>query len=146
MYKDCYRPQTKFPKVMFSQVFVCPQGGLCLCPRGGLRSLSGGVSVRGGVLRGLCPGGGEVCVQGEGSLCPGEGGLCPGEGGLCPGEVGLYPGEGSLSRGGGLCPEGSLSRAGSLSKGSLFRGGLPDRDPPYGNERAVCMLLEFLFA
>ena len=24
-----YRPQTKFAKVMFSQVFVCLQGGLC---------------------------------------------------------------------------------------------------------------------
>ena len=40
--------QTKFAKVMFSQVFVCPQGGLCpgiLCPGG----LFPGV--------GLCPGG-----------------------------------------------------------------------------------------
>ena len=25
-----YRPQTKFAKVMFSQVSVCPQGGVCL--------------------------------------------------------------------------------------------------------------------
>ena len=25
-WKDCYRPQTKFAKVMFSQVSVCPQG------------------------------------------------------------------------------------------------------------------------
>ena len=24
-----YRPQTKFAKVMFSQVSVCPQGGVC---------------------------------------------------------------------------------------------------------------------
>ena len=29
-----YRPQTKFAKVMFSQVFVCPQGGVCLWSRG----------------------------------------------------------------------------------------------------------------
>ena len=41
----CYRSQTKFVKVMFSQVFVCPQVGV-LCP--GV-SLSGGVSVQGGV-------------------------------------------------------------------------------------------------
>ena len=34
-------------KVMFSQVFVCPQGGLC--PEG----VSVGISVQGG----LCPGG-----------------------------------------------------------------------------------------
>ena len=26
----CYRPQTKFAKVMFSQVSVCLQGGICL--------------------------------------------------------------------------------------------------------------------
>ena len=25
--KDCYRPQTKFAKVMFLHVTVCPQGG-----------------------------------------------------------------------------------------------------------------------
>ena len=25
-----YRPQTKFPKVMFSQVSVCPQGRVCI--------------------------------------------------------------------------------------------------------------------
>ena len=46
-----YRPQTKFAKVMFSQVFVCSQGGLGLCTGGG--SLSKGVSVQGGP----CPGG-----------------------------------------------------------------------------------------
>ena len=34
-----YRPQTNFSKVIFSQVFVCPQGSLS----GG--SLSGGISV-----------------------------------------------------------------------------------------------------
>ena len=54
-----YRPQTKFAKVMFSQVSVCPQGGnLDLCP--------GGVSVQ----EGLRPGG-------RGDLCPG--GLCQGD-------------------------------------------------------------------
>ena len=43
--------QTKFVQVMFSQVFVCPQGGLC----------PGGVSVQGGpCLGGLCPGGFSV--------------------------------------------------------------------------------------
>ena len=77
-----YRPQTKFAKVMFSQVFVCPQGGGSqslsrgLCP-GGL-SLGDGsvwkVSVWGGLSRGvsvrgdLCPGVfclGSVSVQGD---------------------------------------------------------------------------------
>ena len=51
--KDFHRPQTKFAKVMFSQVFDFPQGGLGLCPGGSLSgvslsggSLSGGVSVQ----------------------------------------------------------------------------------------------------
>ena len=53
------------------------------------------------------------------------GGLCP-EAGLCPGVVSVQ---------GGLCPGGSLSR------------GLPDsdpldKDPPYGEGRAVRILLE----
>ena len=49
-YKTCYRPQTKFTKVMFSQVSVCPQGGgLSLCPGG---SLSRGVSVQGVSVQG----------------------------------------------------------------------------------------------
>ena len=85
--KNNYRPQKKFAKVMFSQVFVCQRWG-------GSRSRGFCPSVRGG----FCPGGflsrgypskeslyRGVSVQ-EG-LCPG--GLCPG--GLCPG--------GSLSRG-----------------------------------------------
>ena len=67
-----YRPQTNFAKVMFSQVFVCPQvggplsrwGSLsrrwslsrgCLCPG---ESLSRGVSVQGVSVQGhLCSGG-----------------------------------------------------------------------------------------
>ena len=73
-----YCPQTKFVKVMFSQVmFVCTQegvfvqGGLCpgsLCPGGSLSRWGlcpGGVSVQVGSLSrwGLCPGG--VSVQGS---------------------------------------------------------------------------------
>ena len=45
-----YRPQTKFAKVMFSQVPVCPLGG------------------------DLCPGGVD-----RGGLCPNEGSLSKGE-------------------------------------------------------------------
>ena len=59
--QNFYRPQTKFAKVMFSQVFVCPQGGV---------SVQGGVFVQGG----LSPGG---SLSGRG-LCPG-GGLCQGD-------------------------------------------------------------------
>ena len=80
------------------------------------------------------------------------GGLHPG--GLCPG--GLCPG-GSPSRR-GLCKGGSLSRevsdqggflsggvsvqAGVSVRGGLCQGDSLDRDPPYGNERAVRILLE----
>ena len=55
-----YRPQTKFAKVMFSQVSVCPQVGS--------QSLSKGVSIWGVCLGGggLCPGG--LCL---GCLCLG---------------------------------------------------------------------------
>ena len=77
-----YRPQTKFAKVMFSQVSVCPQGGgLSLC-LGSLRP-----RWRGLCPEDLCPGG---SLLGGGSvqrvLCPG--GLCPGgsvQEGLCRG-------------------------------------------------------------
>ena len=63
-----------------------------------------------------------------------QGGLCPG-GVLCPGvsvwgslSGGLSRGVGSLVQGiwgGGFCPGGSLSGR-----------------PPYGNARAICILLE----
>ena len=65
-----YRPQTKFAKVMFLQVSVCPQGGSVstggLCPDGSLfrGSLSKGFSVQ----EGLCPG---ESLSREG-LCPGK--------------------------------------------------------------------------
>ena len=88
-----YRPQTKFAKVMFSQVPVCPREGGGLCPQGvsvHRRSLSTGglclqgVSVQGSVSRGVSVQG--VSVQGfsvQEGLCPGESlsreGLCPGK-------------------------------------------------------------------
>ena len=56
-----YRPRTKFAKIMCPQVFVCPQGGGHLCPRG---SLSRGDICPG---RGLCPG---ECLSREVGLCP----------------------------------------------------------------------------
>ena len=77
IHKSYYRPQTKFAKVMFSQLFACPRGvsvsvlGWGLCPgvssvQGGLYpgevsfggSLSRWVFVQGvSVQEGLCPGG-----------------------------------------------------------------------------------------
>ena len=48
----------------------------------------------------------------------------------------------SVLEGGGLCPGGSLS-GGALSRGWALSGGsLSWRPPPYGNERAVRILLE----
>ena len=55
-----YRPQTKFAKVMFLQVSVCPQGGRAWLLRGGMRGCS-----RGG-MRG-CSGG--ACVVAPGGVC-----------------------------------------------------------------------------
>ena len=60
-----YRPQTKFEKVMFSQMSVCPQAG-----RGDLGLCPGGSLSRGSLPGGLCPGrslsGGRVSM---GGLC-----------------------------------------------------------------------------
>ena len=100
-----YRPQTKFAKVMFSQLSVCPQGGgLSLC-LGSLRPRWGG----------LCPG----------DLCPGGsllrvGALSRGfsvQGVSVRGDL-----SGRVSVGGAVCLGDSLSRGGSLSEGSLSRG------------------------
>ena len=149
-----YRPQPKFAKVMFSQVFVCPQGG-------GI-SVQGGFCPGGLYLGGLCPGG--LCPQwglypvgylSGGSLWVSLMGLCLG--GLCPG--GSLSREGVSVQGRGLClGRGSLSREGSLSRAlcpgwvsvqgslcpvaSLSRGSLSGRSPQYGNVRAVCIPLE----
>ena len=94
VYND-YRPQTKFVKVMFSQVFVCPHRGLC--PRVG--SLSRGVSMQGSLFRRVSVQRvsvqGGVSVQGvsvQGDLCAGA--LCSGgspvQGVFCQGDHSLY--------------------------------------------------------
>ena len=84
-----------------------------------------GISVRGSLSRGVSVWRG-VSVQG--GLCLGglSRGISGGEEGLCPG--GLSPGEG------GLCP--GVSVWGSLSRGVSVR------ETPYGNERALRILLE----
>ena len=73
-----------------------------------------------------------------------HGGRAPVQGGSCP--------EGSLSRGGslsvgGLCRVGSLSRGvGALSRVVSVQGGLCQGDPPppCSKERVVRILLEFI--
>ena len=131
MHFKYYRPQTKFAKVMFSQVSFCCLSNGGLCPGGGLSIQRGGPLSRGiSVHGGLCPRG----SLSKGGLCPG--GLSIQRGGLHPG--GLCPG-GSLSMGvfvqGGLCPRGVLCpgglHTGSLCpRGSMSRGSLLGR-PPY---------------
>ena len=82
--RNIYRQQTKFAKVMFSQVSVCLQRGLCpegvsvqryLCPEGvsvqGMSLFRGCLS--GGSLGGLC-----LVVSVQGISVQGEGGLCQG--------------------------------------------------------------------
>ena len=65
-YVTYYRPQTKFAKVMLSQVSVCPQGGsvsrVGISVQGEGGSVSGGSVTRGvSVQGGLCSGGG-LCL------------------------------------------------------------------------------------
>ena len=62
--KHIYRPQTKFAKVMFLQVSVCPQVGVSVSVQGG--SPSWGVSIPGGSLSWGSLGG--LCGE---SLCKG---------------------------------------------------------------------------
>ena len=124
---------------MFSHVFVCPHWGWGRVGEGGLS---------------LCPG-----VSFQGGLCPGRslsGGLCflrclsvHGGLGLCLG-VSVW---GSLSRESlsrevsvqGVSVQGGLYLGVSVQGGFLSRGSLSGR-PPYGNERAVCILLECILA
>ena len=44
----CYHPQTKFAKVMFLQVSVCPRGGHAWLLRGGACMVKGGMHGEGG--------------------------------------------------------------------------------------------------
>ena len=76
-----YRPQTKFAKVMFSQVSVCPQGGMHgrgggACMAGGHAwqgvCMAGGMHGRGCAWQGVCTAGG-ACVAGAG--CVWQGGM-----------------------------------------------------------------------
>ena len=85
-----YRPLTKFAKVMFSQAFVCPQGGGDLHPGGwGLHLLG-------------------VCIQGEGSASRGRGSASWVRGSASKGGVCIQGAGGSASGGG----QGSMYRGG----------------------------------
>ena len=105
---------------------VIPFTGGVFVQERGVPVLGGLCSRRGGLCMGVYFQGGCLCLEG-GSLSMGvsvQGGcLCLGRG-LCPGEVSVQL-RGTLSREGDLCPGDSLSGR-----------------PPYGNVRAVRILLE----
>ena len=66
-----YHPQMKFAKVMFSQVSVCPQGGMH----------GGGHAWQGAYVVGACMAGGRACMAG---VCM-AGGMCGRWGHACLG-------------------------------------------------------------
>ena len=114
-----FRPQTKFEKVMFSQVSVCPQRGS--------QSLSGGSPSLGGSLSRSSLSRVHLCAGG--SLCRGSlsGGLCPGR----SQSRGISVQGASLSRGvsaqGVLCQMGVSVCAGVSVWGSLsWRDSVPE--------------------
>ena len=103
-----YRPQTKFAKVMFLQVSLCPQGGACvakgggMCGKGGVHGKGGHAWWRGCVWQrghvswkgGVHSKGGCVCQRGhawqrgvhsEGEACVTKGGMHGEGGGACVG-------------------------------------------------------------
>ena len=82
---DNYRPQTKFAKVMFLQVSVCPRGGGCSC-QGGMHGgghvwwghawqgsmCGGGHAWQGDMHGGVCMAGGHAWwggMHGGGHVC-----------------------------------------------------------------------------
>ena len=62
---NCYRPQTKFAKVMFLQVSVCPQGGgmwqgVCMTGACMTGACMAGACVAGACVAGACVAGGHA--------------------------------------------------------------------------------------
>ena len=112
----CYRRQTKFAKVMFSQVSVCPQGG------GGVRGCRGYAWLVGGVCG-----------------CGGHAWLWGGVHG-CGGHVWLW---GACVVVGGMCGYGGVGGHAWLLGGMRGCGvGVRRRQRDTVNERAVRILLE----
>ena len=94
-----YRPQTKFAKVMFLQVSVCPRGG-------GVRGCSRGVCVVApggcGCLGGMCGCWGVACMVAPGGVCidAPRGACMVAQGGRC---AWLFPGGACVVAKGGVC-------------------------------------------
>ena len=114
----CYRPQTKFAKVMFLQVSVCPQGGACVVA-GGHAWWRGCAWQRGACLaKGTC--------MAKGGPCMAKGGV-HGKGGAC-----MVKGHVWQRR--GMCGEGGMAKEGCVWDTTRYGDTI--------NERAVRILLE----
>ena len=99
-YVNCYyRPQTKFAKVMFLQVSVCPQGG-------GVHGM-GDMHSRGHAWWG------SVCSRG--CACWGEGGVCAG--GMCDGGTSVA---GGCAWQGCVCGVGHVCHACPLADNMIY--------------------------
>ena len=73
-----YRPQTKFAKVMFLHVSVCPRGGgIPACLAGGIPAWLAGLRERGVVSRPTSAGGGKLRRLARGVSRPIRGGCIP---------------------------------------------------------------------
>ena len=81
VFVSCYRPQTKFAKVMFLQVSVCPQGGHAWLLPGGACVIAPGV----GGMHGCSQGGRAWFFRGEEWLLPGGVRDCSGGCVIAPG-------------------------------------------------------------
>ena len=128
-----YRPQTKFAKVMFLQVSVCPQGGMHGCSGGACVVAPGGVCM-------VALGGHAWLLRGGMCSCS-RGGMHGCSGGACVVVLGghvwlLWGGMHGYSRGVRGCSRGACVVARGRVRGIRRR---------YGdtvNERAVRILLE----
>ena len=104
MRQNYYRPQTKFAKVMFLQVSVCPRGGSMRgCSEGACVVAGGACVVAPGGCAWLLQGGMHGCSRGACMVALGAcmvapgGGMCGCSGGACmvaPGGVHRCSGEG----------------------------------------------------
>ena len=110
----CYCPQTKFAKVMFLQVSVCPQGEACVAHGGG-HVWQRGMHGRGACMAGVCMAGGMcgwgVCMAGGACVV----GACMAGGCVWLGDMawqrGWHSWQGGM-HGGGACVAGGIPSTG----------------------------------
>ena len=141
--QSCYRPQTKFAKVMFLQASVCPQGGgVRGCPRGGMHGCSGG-GMHG------CSGGHVWLLRGVGGMHGCWGACVVAPGGACVVALGgcvVAPGGGMCGCSwGGMCGCSQGGVCGCSGRGACMvapRGGVRgcSRGGMHGCSQGACMV------